>query len=357
MLRKSHYLFILLLLSCIGLKAQMTLSLKTKDYGFGENGYYYGEVIDKRASKYFLGKLYTRNGTKSDLEIRSGTERAFLNQTEDNFQKRSNGVVLIAEITDLAFTETRNNSGLINGRANMNLNIYSVHEGDTSLLCKPYSSSRYQRTLNNLKEESFEPILNQMWFSCLEFADNYIKLNKSRIEAFNEGVDIIIKPYETRNNRDTVHYNSRKVTWNDFKAPPRMGSRYAAAIFPTIALGSKLTIRNGRLTAIISPQVFMIQSQSWAKGEAKNKESLEHEQIHFDITKVVMDRLIMKLRNIQATTMDDLNSYIQYEYLEAFREMNKLQEAYDAESNHNLNKVKQAEWARRVSGWLSERNF
>lgn len=357
MLSKSHYLLFFFLFSCFGVEAQMTLSLKTKKYNFGESGYYYGKVVDKRASKYFLGKLYTRSGTKSDLELRGGTERVFLNQTQDNFERGSNSVVLIAEITDLAFTESRSKSGLINGKANMSLSVYTVHEGDTSLLCKPYSSSRYQRSLNNLREESFEPILNQMWFSCLEFADNYIKTNKSRIEAFNEGVDIIIKPYETRNTRDTVHYNSRKVTWADFKASPRRNSRYAAAIFPTIALGSKLTIRNGKLTAIISPQVFMIQSQSWAKAEAKNRESLEHEQIHFDITKVVMDRLIVKLRNIKATTMDDLNSHIQYEYLEAFKEMNRLQDAYDTESNHNLNKVKQAEWARKVSTWLKEQNF
>ncbi|AWV98234.1 hypothetical protein [Arcticibacterium luteifluviistationis] len=345
------------MLTCLGLEAQITLSLSSKNYNFGENGYYYGEVIDTRPSKYFLGKLYNRNGVTDDLEIRGGTEKAFLNQTESNFIRRSNSTALIAEITDLNFKETRRRDGLISGKATIRLSIYTVHEGDTSLICKPYSSSLYERSLNNLKEESFEPILNQMWFSCLEFVDNYVKLNKSRIEAFNEGVEIIILPYEARNTRDTVHYNSRKVTWDDFKAEPRRQSRYAAAIFPTIALGSKLTVRNGRLTAILSPQVFMIQSQSWAKSVARNKESLEHEQIHFDITKVVMDRLIVKLREINANTMDDLSSYIQYEYLQAFREMNKLQDAYDSESNHNLNKVKQAEWAKKVKDWLAEGNF
>jgi hypothetical protein len=67
-----------------------------------------------------------------------------------------------------------------------------------------------------------------------------------------------------------------------------------------------------------------------------------------------MDRLLRKLQNIEAKTMDDLSSMIQYEYLEAYKEMNRIQDAYDLETNHNLNKTKQAEWARTVQVWLLE---
>jgi hypothetical protein len=85
-----------------------------------------------------------------------------------------------------------------------------------------------------------------------------------------------------------------------------------------------------------------------------NASALRHEQLHFDITKVVMDRLIEKLRKIEANTMDDLSSMIQYEYLESFREMNKLQQQYDDESRHNLDRVGQAKWEEKVQNWLKE---
>jgi hypothetical protein len=39
---------------------------------------------------------------------------------------------------------------------------------------------------------------------------------------------------------------------------------------------------------------------------------------------------------------------IQYEYLEFFREMNRMQKDYDNQTQHSLNTAKQAEWAERI---------
>ena len=98
----------------------------------------------------------------------------------------------------------------------------------------------------------------------------------------------------------------------------------------------------------------MVPSQSWVKSGSMNASALQHEQLHFDITKVVMDRLLDKLKKIEANTMDDLSSIIQYEYLQSFREMNKLQQEYDEESRHNLDKAGQMKWENKVQNWLKE---
>ncbi|HEY1054654.1 MAG TPA: hypothetical protein VGE24_05945 [Emticicia sp.] len=57
---------------------------------------------------------------------------------------------------------------------------------------------------------------------------------------------------------------------------------------------------------------------------------------------------------MRAESIEDLKSMIQYEYLESYREMNRLQKEYDEESRHSLDTFKQAEWAQKVKMWLSE---
>ncbi|MFT7435213.1 MAG: hypothetical protein ACI8UX_001006 [Psychromonas sp.] len=352
---KGNYLFLLFFLGLsYSLPGQTALNLQAQDYNFEDQGYFYIGVKDTRDSPYFLGLLYTKFASKRDLVLNRGTEEAFMEHLDRNFNTSSSRVPLSIEINALSFRESMDKDGLIRGSAKMNLSIYALHDGKFTLLCKPYSSSKYERSINNINEASYEGILRQMWISCMQYTDNYIALNRTRLEPFNSGVEIIILPLETRNMRDTVHYLSRKVSWTDFRGEPRYGSKYSAAIFPSIGLGSKLTIRNNKLTAILQPQVYMVQSQSWAKSGSKNNSGLEHEQIHFDITKVVMDRLLGRLKKLNANSMDDLSSMIQYEYLEAYKEMNRIQEAYDSESNHNLNERGQEEWVGKVATWLRE---
>jgi hypothetical protein len=350
----KHFIFICLLGLPFCAKSQLALNLKAHKYDFSPKGYFYQSIIDLRESKYFLGQLQGRNGQKVDLVLNKGTERAFVELLNNNLNIKTEDVALLLEISHLNFKENVRRDGLVEGNVELRLNVSAIFDNDTNLICQPYSTSRYQRSLNSLDADSFETILRELWISCIKFSDDYIRLNNSKMEAFNNGVQIIIEPLETKNKADTVHYMSRLVTWNDFRAEPRNGSKYSAAIFPTIALGTQLTIRDNKLIAVLKPQVCMVPSQSWAKNFARDASGLKHEQIHFDITKVVMDRLLRKLRNIEAKTMDDLSSIIQFEYLEAFKEMNRIQDAYDKETNHNLNSGQQDAWSRKVQAWLLE---
>jgi hypothetical protein len=346
-----------LLFSLIGLacqsRAQLAINLKPQNYNFKDQGYFYQSVIDMRSSTVFLGQLFQKNTSKMDLMLNGGTEKVFITQLNRNFQSKDGYLPLLIKIKALSFHEAKRADGLVDGKVELKLSVYALFDNDTTILCEPRSSSKYQRSLNSYEPSNFESILSELWVSCIRFTDEYIALNKSKIEEFNTGVKIIILPFETVNKRDTVHYLSRSVTWNDFRAEPHE-SKFSAAIFPTIALGTQLTIKDNKLIAVLKPQVYMIPSQSWAKDFAKDVSGLKHEQIHFDITKVLMDRLLKKLKNIEAQTIDDLSSIIQYEYLEAYREMNRIQDVYDSETNHNLNDGKQAQWAKKVQVWLVE---
>ncbi len=83
--------------------------------------------------------------------------------------------------------------------------------------------------------------------------------------------------------------------------------------------------------------------------------SLGHEQLHFDITYLVAQRFKQRIRRLPLTR-DDYDSMIQYEYLEAFREMNQLQDEYDGETRNGTNTSAQQEWRTRISHELETVN-
>jgi hypothetical protein len=100
----------------------------------------------------------------------------------------------------------------------------------------------------------------------------------------------------------------------------------------------------------------MVRGMSWALPSSLNDYALAHEQLHFDIAKLVTERFKKKIAAMQADLIIDLNSMIQYEYLESYREMNQLQKQYDLDSNHSLYRQGQADWETKVKKWLSEKS-
>ncbi len=85
------------------------------------------------------------------------------------------------------------------------------------------------------------------------------------------------------------------------------------------------------LQVTIAMKVFMVKSMSWGRPDARNAYTLSHEQTHFDITRLIAERFVEKLKKMDLT-IEDFDSQIQYEFLESFRDMNTEQEKYDGDS-------------------------
>jgi hypothetical protein len=98
-------------------------------------------------------------------------------------------------------------------------------------------------------------------------------------------------------------------------------------------------------------KTFMLKSSSWVKPPALNAYSLNHEQRHFDIARIITERFKSKLHP-DSLSIEDYNSNIQYQFLESYREMSRLQELYDSETNHGLNVAAQERWNARIDADL-----
>jgi len=147
-------------------------------------------------------------------------------------------------------------------------------------------------------------------------------------------------------NKDTEEINwdeSRPLEWNDFKAPPDHSSDAAAITASGISFTysiNKSSIHGMNFTTKVEAQFYP--EQSWFKKEAVNSHTLDHEQLHFDITELSVRKFRKTLSLIKPS--EDLISVLQKEETRANEELAKMQNQYDLESNYSLNKSIQKKW-------------
>lgn len=152
---------------------------------------------------------------------------------------------------------------------------------------------------------------------------------------------------------DTLFYPARKLRWTDFQGAPSRSGPSAAVSFTSFAYEGGSLLKKDTLHINLILQVFFVRSASWVRAGATDSRTLSHEQLHFDITWLVARRFRQKVLQMKMTR-DDYDGLIQYEYLESFREMNRLQKAFDDETARGMSAAVQQQWAARIARELEE---
>jgi Bacterial protein of unknown function (DUF922) len=140
---------------------------------------------------------------------------------------------------------------------------------------------------------------------------------------------------------------TRRLTWNDYKAKPEPGNDDAAATTTYLGIEYNIT-SDGFGYKIQSP---FSKTRSW--GRYKDDYVLSHEQGHFDIAEIFARKLNKQMSEYvfnKKTYQQDLNKI----YNDILAEKEKMQNEYDEETNHSINKEKQAEWLKKISDLLKE---
>lgn len=197
-----------------------------------------------------------------------------------------------------------------------------------------------------------ESVIRQTITGALKSFNEYMNRESGQNERLAKSLRVNFVDDTRLTNDDTVNYNtSRKLTWADFKAAPRQGSHYAAEVFTSFAYEGKSSVKDGVITVNLIIKAYMLKNSSWGRADARNTYSLNHEQRHFDITKICAERFKHKLHP-DSLTLDDYNSIAQYKFIETFRELNQMQTQYDDETNHSLNQEAQERWNQKIDAEL-----
>jgi len=140
---------------------------------------------------------------------------------------------------------------------------------------------------------------------------------------------------------------SRRLTWNDYKASPDPESDAAASTTSVLAI--EYNISSSSFGYKIESRFS--KTRSW--GLYKTDYILSHEQGHFDIAEIFARKLNKKMSEYKfnkRTYQQDLNKI----YNDILDEKEEMQNEYDKETNHSINKEKQKEWLKKIKEKLDE---
>jgi len=335
---------------------QDPILLKNEKLSFTPTEYYFAEVLDERPDQSKIGMLLLpQSSGLQAVDLRGGTKASLTSFIFNSLNQDKKLRPIQVRIKESSITEKRGATGIVEGSVKLHFSFYYLGDEDPVHLVDYNGGVSYKRSAS--QSGLVEPALRRSLGTAIKYFHDWIEIEAPENVRLARGMNITFIDRNVNPDKDTVFYSSsRPLMFEDFRARPTPGSRFAASIFTSFSFDVESEIVGGILEVKVYSKVFMLKDQSWARAESKNEYTLNHEQRHFDITQIVVERLKDKLKNLEIYP-DEYDSVINYYYLEAFREMNRLQDLYDKETRHGMDRGAQDRWNRRIDQALTTGDF
>lgn len=316
--------------------------------------YYINQVVDGRVQGQVLGNIwYAEEGEKPknySADISGGNSKAITDFLLSGLARNTSETAINIRILECKIRETNLNTH-ISGQVLLKLQFELQKSWGIQPLTAYSTTLKYTRPVH--RTEYIGPALKTVLSDGLKFIQNWVKREAATNVALAKYVRLSFSDY-LEDDTDTVYYQkSRPLIFDDFKATAPRNTKYQAAIFPSFGYDMRRELVNGVIMVQIDLKVYMVKSASWASQMIKNPYSLNHEQRHFDLVKLIAERFRKKLAS-EDLNPDNYEGTINFEYLEFYRQMNQLQEKYDEETGHGTNRVMQEVWNKRIDKELQE---
>ncbi|WP_147294204.1 hypothetical protein [Pontibacter diazotrophicus] len=327
---------------------------------FKPKEFYIANVIDERKDRKAVAYLFPlplsaaeQPGKALPVDLQGGGLSAIRQFMRNNAPANSKLRPVVIRLKEYQLQETAGSSpGRVDGKISVAMSFEYEREGVNVPLIEYRGGARYDRPAR--QHGVVEPTLRRSLADALQYLNTWMDREANSNEKLAKALKVTFTDHVLNVEDDTVFYaNDRQLTWNDFQGRSTKPSSFAASVFPSFAYEGQSEVIDGVIHLNLVMKVYVLKEFSWVKPNAKNAYGLNHEQKHFDIVKLVAERFKQKL-NPGRLTMEDYNSILQYEYIESFREMNRLQEQYDGETRHGLDQAAQASWNQRIEKELLE---
>jgi len=135
----------------------------------------------------------------------------------------------------------------------------------------------------------------------------------------------------------------KKLTWADFKANPDADTDAVALTASGITFGYSVKTSGDRIVDFSTTvEAHFYPNKSWYFPEKANTYILEHEQLHFDITELYARKFRQQLSKLEVN--QNIKQQMNRLHTAINEVVNKTQRAYDKETQHSIDAVKQREW-------------
>lgn len=148
---------------------------------------------------------------------------------------------------------------------------------------------------------------------------------------------------------DTIYYDiNRKLTWQDFQAAPPVNAQWGAMTASGFSFNSSMNDDGKNMDINISVFTFFTKHDSWKRPDIHSDYHLEHEQRHFDITRLGSEKLVNELRKAKFTSQN-YRKVMHTIFDKVYEENSVMQQEYDRETKHSIDTLKQNEWNDRIA--------
>lgn len=358
----------LLLLLALPLRAQAprpsatppTLALRPAPAAIRPTEFYVAAVLDERPERGAVAWLLTRPAKTAPgapavqpLDLPGGALTALREFVRQSVPRNAQLRPLTIRLRECRLREAPGAPGWAAGQLTLSLAFEWQRGGRVIPLTTYTGAARYTRPLSS-SFDAAEPVLRQALVEALKYLDGWM----SREAATNRKLATVLRvqhqDYPFRHEIDTLFYSpAHPLTFDDFLAVPRPRHGAAGAVFPSFAYTAEARMRGGALHLAVQTKVFVVRSSSWLLPSAHDARALNHEQRHFDLVQLVAERFQRKAV-ADSLTLDNYDARMQYQYLDSWREMNRLQDQYDAETAHGQNQAAQQRWDQRIEAELRQ---
>lgn len=329
--------------------------LKAEPLNLTPKEFYIADIIDERENRKAVAWLLpvsdtNTSGASQPVDLQGGGLVAIKQFVKQSLPRNTKLRPVIIRLSECKISEEPGTEGRVDGRVQVAMSFELQRDGELIPLTDYEGAVRYSRSAK--QQTVVEPALRRSLSSALKYLNEWMESEAKRSEKLAMGVKVFFTDYTQNVSEDTVFYDpQRPLAWSDFKGKPRPG-KYAASIMPSFSYGGPSEVVDGYIHLNLSMKVFALRENCWASAAALNEYGLNHEQRHFDIMKIIAERF---KRKIQGMTLgvDDYSGIIAYEYIETFREMNKMQDQYDSETSHSTNHAAQGRWNHTIDAELN----
>ncbi|WP_373493344.1 hypothetical protein [Aquiflexum sp.] len=334
-------LFLLPLCGSIAQEIQFELT-KVDGQILKNSGFELVEVLDVQRKFTSIGSIYTVNNQQDKVKIKNGVPQGLKSFYNKSLQQTTTDRNIQIRVLDFTISEKRQSTSVASGELKIKFGYYLKGSFDPVHLVDYEAGITYKRSIH--RTDLINQILNKGVTNSLVFFNDWIKNHATYNRKLAKSVKLEIVEKSRMSDRDTVFYDSnRPLNWNDFLDRPGRASRNNAMIFTSLAMEGSPFMDNGVLILPLEIKIYMLPGSSWVRADGKNDYSLNHEQRHFDVSRVAGNRLINRLNALELTP-ENYEADVNDAFFDSYREMNKLQETYDARTRHGLDRAAQERW-------------
>lgn len=153
---------------------------------------------------------------------------------------------------------------------------------------------------------------------------------------------------------DTIYFDfNRKLAWQDFQGKVPRVAPWGAMTASGFSFNSSMKEDENNLHISVGVYTFFTKQDSWKKPEINSDYHLEHEQHHFDITRLYAQKLVDEIAKANFTKVN-YRKLLYSIFDKVYGQSLVCQKEYDQETNNSMDVEKQKEWNKKITSEIKD---